>query len=602
MRLFPLVATLISLTSHALGELQRYEFTIGPSFLDPDCSGASYAALTINGQFPGPTIYAEENDELEIIADQGTSIHFHGIRQYGSVESDGVPDVTQNAIPPGGSFTHRFKLLDQSGTYFYHAHVGVQDDTVQGAIIIGSALNKKKQDEEEEEDEDEDEEVAESVSPPCTYHDGPYSYHGEFVVHMTEWWHSSWKDREHFILSPEFTHDSDADSLLINGRTVHDASSQCAGHTVFDVLPNRVYRMRVIGGMTFRTFGLGIAGHDMTIIEVDGVLVQPYRTSALEVGPGQRFSVLIHTTASQESDEFVIATNYLYRKHKEGTYSNGIAYLRYLDPAKLLNKRQQSDMTTTRPTLFTNTTSDKVKYASYPHLPKHNPPNWIWPKLKPLIPAPSEIIDGPPDRTLKIRPKATSLPDGSQRYMINGNLSPMIINMADTAAVMRATDDDEDHPMLQQYTLAQAQTLQPDRPPVQLDGFEPLLGTYPIQYHEVIDIVLQNVQTGPLCIHHPWHTHGHSHYLIASGPGEYVHARDHDKRNFPHPIYKDVSPVYATPINPHTKGCGWTKIRIYADNPGVWAVHCHITAHMLQGMFFVLEEAPERIQEHKLYK
>lgn len=213
---------------------------------------------------------------------------------------------------------------------------------------------------------------------------------------------------------------------------------------------------------------------------------------------------------------------------------------------------------------LSDTVSASQQYAGYPVLPKHNPPNWIWPFLRPLKPAPSSIMNNPPDRTLKIRPSPTNLPDGSQRYTINGNLSPMIMDIADAAKAMSAGVSEEDTPLLYQYTLAQTQTMQPLRLPLQPDGFEPLLRTYPIQYGEVIDLVIQNVKTGPLCIHHPWHTHGHSHYPIASGQGEYVHARDHIKRNFPHPIYKDVTPVYATPVDPQTNGCGWTKIRIVA--------------------------------------
>lgn len=364
MRWLLLVAVAL-LTSRAIlaERIRRFDFTITSSLLDPDCNGTAYSVPTINGQFPGPTIRVRENDEVEVIVrnegDQPSSLHFHGIRQYGTVESDGVPDVTQNAIPPGGSFTHRFKLMGQSGTYFYHAHVGTQDDTVQGAFIIDGLSEEVKDDKEEEgEEEGEEEEGAMMVAkyyenhptyldtPPYLHHDGPYSYHGEFTLHLTEWWHQPFHDRESFILSPDFTHDTDAETLLINGRSMYDpaaASCSSGGHTTIDVLPNRVYRMRVIGGVTFRTFGLGIANHEMTIIEVDGALVQPYRTSSLEVGPGQRYSVLIHTTVSEGNADFIIATNRLYRNNNEGDYSNGVAYLRYLDPSRLLNKRSQGN-------------------------------------------------------------------------------------------------------------------------------------------------------------------------------------------------------------------------------------------------------------------
>ncbi|RVW70000.1 L-ascorbate oxidase [Vitis vinifera] len=33
---------------------------------------------------------------------------------------------------------------------------------------------------------------------------------------------------------------------------------------------------------------------------------------------------------------------------------------------------------------------------------------------------------------------------------------------------------------------------------------------------------------------------------------------------------------------------GWTALRFVADNPGVWAFHCHIEPHLHMGMGVVL--------------
>jgi hypothetical protein len=34
----------------------------------------------------------------------------------------------------------------------------------------------------------------------------------------------------------------------------------------------------------------------------------------------------------------------------------------------------------------------------------------------------------------------------------------------------------------------------------------------------------------------------------------------------------------------------------------MWAIHCHITTHMLMGKMIILEEASDLIEQHKLYK
>ena len=40
---------------------------------------------------------------------------------------------------------------------------------------------------------------------------------------------------------------------------------------------------------------------------------------------------------------------------------------------------------------------------------------------------------------------------------------------------------------------------------------------------------------------------------------------------------------------------GWTALRFRADNPGVWAFHCHIEAHFFMGMGVAFEEGIERV-------
>ncbi|PHZ10392.1 Cupredoxin [Rhizopus microsporus ATCC 52813] len=334
-----IIGSLLFTLCHAA--LRRFELNINYKDINPDCHSRSFRVPTINGHFPGPTLYATQGDEIEILVrnslpNANTSIHYHGIRQIGSTESDGVPGVTQDAITPGSTFTSK---------------------------------------------------------------------------------------------------------------------ETCPGYTTFDVEPNTVYRLRIIGGNTFRTLALAIKHHNMTLIEVDGELVHPYETSFLEVTPGQRFSVLFRTGDYTPGMVFAIGTSYLWRQRGRGITEN---------------------------------------------------------------------------------------------------------------------------------------------------GFD--LHTYRIAYNETVDLVFQNSKNRDGgCLLHPWHTHGHSHYVIASGPGDYNHTLHKHIRNFKYPLYKDTSVAYPYFSNDGSEGCGWTKVRIKADNPGFWAVHCHITTHMIQGKMIVLEEAPDLISRFSLY-
>ncbi|KAI3451121.1 hypothetical protein Pfo_007786 [Paulownia fortunei] len=40
---------------------------------------------------------------------------------------------------------------------------------------------------------------------------------------------------------------------------------------------------------------------------------------------------------------------------------------------------------------------------------------------------------------------------------------------------------------------------------------------------------------------------------------------------------------------------GWTSLRFRADNPGVWAFHCHTQSHFYKGIRVVFEEGVERV-------
>src|SRR5688500_770507 len=85
-------------------------------------------AWGFNGSVPGQTIQANEGDRVRLVVEnrlpEGFSMHWHGLEI--PVEMDGMPGISQEAIPPGGSFTYEF-TLHQNGTFFYHSHMAMQE-------------------------------------------------------------------------------------------------------------------------------------------------------------------------------------------------------------------------------------------------------------------------------------------------------------------------------------------------------------------------------------------------------------------------------------------------------------------------------------------
>ncbi|MGE0827313.1 MAG: copper oxidase [Candidatus Binatia bacterium] len=81
-----------------------------------------------NGSMPGPTIEAVQGDRVRFVVHnelpEPTTVHWHGLEL--PVQFDGVPGLTQNLIPSGKTYVYEYNL-HQTGTFFYHSHVAMQE-------------------------------------------------------------------------------------------------------------------------------------------------------------------------------------------------------------------------------------------------------------------------------------------------------------------------------------------------------------------------------------------------------------------------------------------------------------------------------------------
>ena len=67
---------------------------------------------------------------------EGVSIHWHGVDMPNA--EDGVSGVTQDSVPPGGSYVYRFRA-PYAGTYWYHSHQHSADEVergLYGALVV----------------------------------------------------------------------------------------------------------------------------------------------------------------------------------------------------------------------------------------------------------------------------------------------------------------------------------------------------------------------------------------------------------------------------------------------------------------------------------
>lgn len=98
-----------------------------------------------------------------------------------------------------------------------------------------------------------------------------------------------------------------------------------------------------------------------------------------------------------------------------------------------------------------------------------------------------------------------------------------------------------------------------------------------LRHGETVDVLIDNFDDG----NHPFHLHGHKFWVLGQGRGYYNGSVVGEG------IMRDTVSV---------EQYGWVLVRFTADNPGMWALHCHIVWHMEAGMLMQFLEAGEVVR------
>ncbi|KAI1179146.1 Cupredoxin [Nemania sp. FL0916] len=112
------------------------------------------------------------------------------------------------------------------------------------------------------------------------------------------------------------------------------------------------------------------------------------------------------------------------------------------------------------------------------------------------------------------------------------------------------------------------------------------VGAFTVGYNEVLEIVINNHDSAI----HPFHLHGHQFQIIdrpKSNKGNWTRTTSVPDM----PARRDTIGVFAN---------SYAVIRILANNPGVFLLHCHIEWHVEMGLSATLIEAPERLANYTI--
>lgn len=295
-----LVISLLSSPLHAAKRMIHLHVAYQPV----QVTGQQARAIAVNGQIPAPTLRFKQGDHVIIYVhnhlNKDTAIHWHGILVPWQV--DGVEGISQTAILPGHVFKYTF-TLHQSGTYWYHAHAGLQEqEGVYGAFII-EPLKR-----------------------------APYSYSKDRVIVLSDWMNTSAdhvianlkKEGDYyapgFPLQPslfKFLHDYQHASIAMRHQLIHDYTMMqqmrmsiydfndvaydafmMNGHSSTDpwyakVHAGEVVRLRFIGAAASTIFHVKIPGAKMQMVHVQGNDVVPRKVNDFFIAPGETIDVLV---------------------------------------------------------------------------------------------------------------------------------------------------------------------------------------------------------------------------------------------------------------------------------------------------------------------
>jgi CopA family copper-resistance protein len=118
--------------------LPEHEYTLSLKEEMVNKADKEVMGMTVNGGIPGPTLEFTEGEYAVIYVKNEmsveTSIHWHGLILPNFF--DGVPYLTTPPIEPGHTQKYEFPIK-QSGTYWYHSHTMLQEQSgVFGSIVI----------------------------------------------------------------------------------------------------------------------------------------------------------------------------------------------------------------------------------------------------------------------------------------------------------------------------------------------------------------------------------------------------------------------------------------------------------------------------------
>jgi CopA family copper-resistance protein len=510
-------------------------------------SGKPKRAIAINGSIPAPTLTFTEGDTAEIyvhnLKKEETSIHWHGVFLPNAM--DGVPYLTQMPIKGHATFLYKFKVI-QNGTYWYHSHTSVQEQSgMYGALIFNKVnepaiptipvmlsdwtdMNPKEVDRRLHNASD-----WFSIRKGTTQSYGEAIGKGYFKTKLA----NEWKRMNAMDVSDVFY-----ERFLTNGKQTSEVKRFKAGDKV---------KLRMVNGGASTYFWLTWSGGKISVVGNDGNDVQPVEVDRLIIAPAETYDVIV-TIPENMSYEFLSTaedrtkSTSLWLGQGMKMPAKPMGKLKYFEGMKMMNGMMKMNGDMEPMGMQMSNQQMDMNAVMYPEI---TGTDYGRKKKEPAAPEKKPAMQGH---------------EGHNMQTANNN----------SMSGMNMSSDDADIVTLNYGMLKATEktTLPPG--PLKEMRFE-LTGNMNryvwtidnktvsesdkilIKKGENVRIVLYNNSM----MRHPMHLHGHD-FRVLNGQGEYAPLKN----------VLDIMPMETD------------TLEFAATESGDWFFHCHILYHMMSGM------------------
>ncbi|CAI5703796.1 unnamed protein product [Peronospora effusa] len=217
-------------------------------------------------------IEVELGQEVEVRVtnelNESTCLHWHGMKQLGTQEMDGVSGLTQCHISPNGTAVYRF-CPDKAGSFWWHSHSGLEFAFgLRGPLIVHA--------------------------PPNARQDWEIDIDDEFIITLVDLYHREPFPKRMF------------DNILINNRgryscaaAAHHNFTKCTDDQPlvnFHFQPGKKYLLRLINMAALSPIVFSIDGHEFRVVAADGDYLQPSELiNSIRLNTGQRYDIIVET-------------------------------------------------------------------------------------------------------------------------------------------------------------------------------------------------------------------------------------------------------------------------------------------------------------------